>query len=96
MDVSAGAVAAGTYPFTVIGTSADFTHTDGASLTVFDAVPGATTLLSPPNGAVNVPRKPTLTWNAAAQATSYTLEVALDPSFANIVFTTVTTLTMSD
>lgn len=93
MAVSVGAVAAGSYPFTVIGTSADFTHTDGATLTVFDAVPGATTLVSPPNGATNVKRRPTLSWNAAAQADSYILEVATDPLFAHIVFTTVTTAT---
>jgi hypothetical protein len=56
------------------------------SLNLFDAVPPAVTLLSPPNGAIEQSLAPVLTWSAAAGAQSYTVEVATDVAFANIVF----------
>lgn len=49
------------------------------------AVPGAFSLLAPANNATGVPLLPTLTWGPSAGAVSYTLEVASDAGFTNIV-----------
>jgi subtilisin family serine protease len=48
--------------------------------------PAAPTLVSPANGANNVPRSPTLTWNASSGATSYRVQVCWDPSFNTNVY----------
>ena len=45
----------------------------------------APTLTSPANGATNVPAQPTFTWSAAAQASSYLIEIATDAGFGNII-----------
>ncbi|MFN0157307.1 MAG: T9SS type A sorting domain-containing protein [Bacteroidota bacterium] len=50
------------------------------------AAPGAPALVSPPDGAQNLPLTPTLTWNAVATATSYRLQVARDTNFTQIAF----------
>ncbi len=57
------------------------------SFTTQVAVPGAPALLAPANGATNQPLQPTLTWNAVSGATSYSLQVATDAGFSNIVIT---------
>jgi hypothetical protein len=54
-------------------------------LDVFTASPAAATLLSPANGALNVPAAPTFTWDALPQAGSYSIQVATDAGFSNIV-----------
>jgi hypothetical protein len=55
------------------------------ALEVVAAAPGAATLLTPANGALNVPATPTFTWNAVAGASSYNIQVATDMAFTNIV-----------
>ena len=78
--------AAGVYSFDVIGTAAGpNVHQQTVGLTVSAATPGAPTLTSPANGAVSVPATPTFTWSAAAGATSYSIQVATDAGFSNIV-----------
>ncbi len=78
--------AAGAYLFDVIGTAAGpNVHQQTVGLTVSAATPGAPTLTSPANGAVGVPATPTFTWSAAAGATSYSIQVATDAAFSNIV-----------
>ena len=79
---------AGNYSFDVVGTSVvtpSLVHTETVGLDVVAAAPGAPTLTSPANGAINVGTTPTFMWNAAAGATSYSIEVATDPAFANVV-----------
>ena len=49
------------------------------------SAPGAPTLISPVDFAAGVSIEPEFTWNAVATADSYTLEVATDQSFNNIV-----------
>ena len=80
-----GAAAAGSYSIDVIGMAPTSTHTSTVGLNVFTAAPAAPTLLTPANGALNVPAAPTFTWNAAAQASSYSIQVATDAGFSNIV-----------
>ena len=85
LTASAAAVA-GTYPVTVNGAaSGSAGHSVQVELIVTAGAPTAPTLASPADGASGVPVAPTLSWNAAANAASYTLEVATDAGFANIV-----------
>lgn len=46
----------------------------------------APTLVSPANGARNVPRNATLTWNAVAGATSYRAQVSTSATFGTLVY----------
>lgn len=80
-----GTAAAGSYPLTVQGASGALVHTADLGLTVFSAVPSAPALTSPAHGASLVPVLATFTWQAADQATSYTLQVATDAAFSNLV-----------
>jgi len=50
------------------------------------SAPPAPTLVSPANGASNVSRTPTLTWNAASGADSYRVQVSTRSNFSKIVF----------
>ncbi|HHB90955.1 MAG TPA: hypothetical protein ENK60_06565 [Anaerolineae bacterium] len=79
--------APGDYPITILGDSGSITHTTTVDLSVYDQSPGAPTLLSPPDGATNVSTTPTFTWSDVIDAESYTLEIATDSSFNNIVHT---------
>ncbi len=78
--------AAGTYSFNVVGTATGpNVHQDTVGLTVQAASPGAPTLTAPANAALNVPATPTFTWSAAAGASSYSIQVATDAGFSNVV-----------
>jgi hypothetical protein len=80
-----GAAAPGSYSMTVSGASTSGNKDVSMDLDVFTAAPAAPALLSPANGALNVPATPTFTWNALAQAGSYSIQVATDMAFTNIV-----------
>lgn len=58
------------------------------SLTVQGA-PQATVLSAPANGATDVSLTPTLFWNTSANAVAYSVTVASDPNFAEVVWTMV-------
>ncbi|HNS00797.1 MAG TPA: hypothetical protein PKM78_00220 [Anaerolineae bacterium] len=78
----------GSYTFDIYGTSVitpSLVQSDTVGLEVVAAAPGAPTLLTPANGALNVPAAPTFTWNAVAGASSYSIQVATDAGFSNIV-----------
>ena len=78
--------AAGVYNFNVVGTAAGpNVHQTPVGLTVQAASPGAPVLTAPANDALNVPATPTFTWNAAAGASSYSIQVATDAAFTNVV-----------
>jgi hypothetical protein len=47
------------------------------------AIPNMTSLVSPANGAVSVAQVGTLNWNTATSALGYSVQVSLDPTFAN-------------
>ncbi|MDH3524741.1 MAG: immune inhibitor A, partial [Acidobacteriota bacterium] len=57
------------------------------TLNVFDDAPGAPALQLPPDGATNQPPRPDFAWDAASQAQTYTIEIATDPGFVDIVDT---------
>ncbi len=78
--------AAGTYSFDVVGTAAGpNVHQDTVGLTVVATAPGAPALTAPANGAVSVSTVPTFTWGAVAGASTYSIQVATDAGFTNIV-----------
>ena len=77
--------ATGSYLLTVQGTGGGVTHTEYLRLNIEAAV-GATTLVSPADGATNQPLLATLTWTAVPDATDYLVEVATDMAFTNIVY----------
>ena len=79
-----GSVAAGSYNITVTGTSGATTQSETVTLVV-SAAPGGVTLASPSDGAIDVSANPTLSWNAAANADNYDLQLATDAGFSNIV-----------
>ncbi|MFH1748307.1 MAG: C25 family cysteine peptidase [Planctomycetota bacterium] len=54
---------------------------------------GDVTLTSPSNGEIEVAKNPTLTWQPAAQAAQYELEVATDAGFSTIVYSAIETET---
>lgn len=81
-----GTVTPGAYAVEIVGIGTPTpTHTATLQLTLFNALPGAPTLLSPTNGAMNVSATPTFTWSDAGSS-SYLLEVATDIGFSNIVY----------
>ncbi len=80
-----GSVASGNYAFDVFGDTAGDSKSEPAQLGVSAGLPGIPALTSPTDGATDVSTRPTLTWSAAAGAQTYTLEVATDGTFQNIV-----------
>jgi hypothetical protein len=70
------------------------------SFTTVIASPAAPSLLSPIDGAVNVPTRPTFVWEQSVGASSYQLQISTDPSFSTIAIDrsgiTATSLTLSD
>lgn len=78
-------VTPGSYPITVTGTSGADVVNKTLPLTVAAALSGSMNLLTPANGATSVGTSPTLSWAALAGAASYTVEVATDVAFSNIV-----------
>jgi PKD repeat protein len=77
----------GSYTFDVYGTSVvtpSLVHSDTVNLVVSATPPPAPTPLTPADGAVDVPIKPTYTWSDVGAA-SYDIEIATDPGFTNIV-----------
>ncbi len=87
-----GSAAAGTYTMTVTGTpTSGPAHSVEYGLELFTAVPSAPVLSLPADGATGVVLRPTLSWGASTQGTSYVLEIDDDPLFASIDYSTTTT-----
>ncbi|MGD8452753.1 MAG: C25 family cysteine peptidase [Phycisphaerae bacterium] len=91
-NIPAGA-SPGVYYIQVTGEAAGQLETADVVLNLSSAVPGAVVLSSPPDGAEDVERSPTLVWQAATQAIDYTLQVATDEAFTDVVYTTTVTET---
>ncbi len=76
---------AGATNITVTGTAGSLTHQASATLNVSTPLAAAPALTAPANGSTGGATNPTFTWGAVAGATSYDIQVATDPTFANIV-----------
>lgn len=85
MTVTVSTTPAGMYPFTLLADDGTLTDTLDATLSIYETAPGATTLTSPTNGATDVPLQPTFTWDAVSGAASYSIDIATDAAFTNIV-----------
>lgn len=88
-------VAAGDYAATVTGTAAPsgLVRAKEVLLTVYDAAPSSPALVAPADGAIDLPRSPTLEWSAVSQVASYLVEVATDAGFASVVRSQTTSAT---
>jgi hypothetical protein len=76
--------ATGDYSMLISGVSVSGTQTTTVGLTVKD-VPTAISLTTPISGATGVSTTPTFQWQSDDQADTYTIEVATDAGFTNIV-----------
>ena len=85
LTIGTAAVAAGNYAFDVNGNSTSGSKSKTVGLDVSTAAPGVPTLLNPANGASNVAIPPVFTWTAASQAGTYSIQIATDAAFTNIV-----------
>ncbi|HMA45992.1 MAG TPA: fibronectin type III domain-containing protein, partial [Frankiaceae bacterium] len=81
-----GAVGAGLYSIALSGTASGSPgHSTPVDLTVVATTPAAPTLTAPADGSTNVSRTPAFTWAGGAGSVDYTIEVATDAGFGNIV-----------
>jgi uncharacterized repeat protein (TIGR01451 family) len=88
-----GGVATGVYPIGIVGTATGAaSRARTVNLHVFAAVPVGPSLAGPDDGATGVQLRPAFTW-ASGDAENYTIEVATDVSFHNIVFKDTVTVT---
>ncbi len=79
-------VAANTYNMNLNGNDGSHNFDLPLVLNVFSAAPSAPALATPSNNSTGVAVSPTLTWSAATQASTYTVEVATDAGFTAIVY----------
>ncbi|MEP6512192.1 MAG: proprotein convertase P-domain-containing protein, partial [Dokdonella sp.] len=87
LTIDTTGVATGAYPIEIDGTaSGAAAQLTNLELDVSAAVPVAPTLLSPADTASIPALRPTFSWSGS-DTQSYTIEVASDPAFTNIVFT---------
>lgn len=75
----------GSYSFTVLATAGAVTRSAVIDLDLFNGAPVAPTLRTPDDLSTGVALRPNFTWDSQADATSYSIQVALDSEFSNIV-----------
>ena len=86
LTITPNGAAAGTYPITVEGTAGTVVRQSAISLGLSTSAPGALALLAPANGAIDVSLTPILSWNAAAQASTYSVEVSTSAGFGSLAY----------
>lgn len=82
-----GSVAAGDYSFNIDASASTGNQTRLFDVRVTTAVPGTPQLSLPGDGAGDIALRPTLSWQAVAQAGGYVVEVATDPDFNTLLHT---------
>ena len=85
-----GVVTPGSYTLQVMGQSSTSTQTMLLELHVASGAPGSVSLTTPSNGATDISRLPTLIWATSPESATYLVEVAEDPVFGKMVFSTLT------
>ncbi|MGD8451975.1 MAG: C25 family cysteine peptidase [Phycisphaerae bacterium] len=83
-----GAATPGDYTLVINGTAGEIVESTVVGLNLSTAVPGALTLVSPPDGADPVLLRPELTWQAATGAVQYDVVVSTNASFTGVVYQT--------
>ena len=87
LTVNTAGALAGNNTLTVAGTDGSSTAAISAGLNLFAGLPtGTMALTAPIDGAVEAGRLPTLSWNGVAGANEYEVQIAMDASFASIVY----------
>lgn len=81
-------VTSGNYTFSARGTSGATTRSSDVLLNVFPGSLTPVTLISPSDGATNVPTNTNLSWSANSFVGGYLVEIATDIAFANIIEST--------
>ena len=74
------------FQFDLEGSGGDVDETVQISVSLNDDAPGEAPITSPTDGALGVSTTPTITWDAADQGFDYTLEIATDGAFSNLVY----------
>ncbi len=88
IDISIdNSAATGVNNFQITGTSTSANKSVDVSVFVTNGIPAQTTLLSPADSST-ASSSPTFSWSAVADTADYTLEIATDAGFANIVYST--------
>lgn len=77
----------GSYTLSFEGIGGTTTRSTGLTLNVLDTNLAATTLVLPLDNEVDVALSPLLEWNTVTGAQEYTIEIAADSSFTNIIET---------
>jgi len=83
---ASGGAAAGSFTMSLNATSTAGPQSQPIGLNVFTAAPISATLGTPADGATVSSVTPSLTWTGAAQSLTYTVQVATDSAFTNIVY----------
>lgn len=89
------ALSAGSYSVTITSTGTVGSKTTNLPFTL-NPLPAAPGLASPADGATDEALFPSFSWNAVTNADSYLLEIAEDPGFGTIVYSTNTSNTNVD
>lgn len=80
-----GSVAPGTYNVTITGTGTSGNQSETVALTVLAGAPAQVVLSTPANGATGVSQTPTLTWQAAAGAATYEVQLSTSSTFGTTI-----------
>lgn len=83
---SLASAASGQYVITVTGTGGTVTSKVNVTLTISSGAPSIT-LASPANAATGISTSPLLSWTTNTPASSYTIEIATNSTFTNIIAT---------
>jgi hypothetical protein len=77
----------GSFQFDLLGSGGGFDDSVAITVSLNDAAPGQAAVTAPVDGALGVSTTPTVSWDAASQGFDYTLEIATDEAFTNVVYT---------
>jgi hypothetical protein len=91
-----GSTPFGSYTVGFSGDDGNVSDNASTSLQVYDSIPGAVSLITPADGAVDVPNPPFFEWATSTQALTYALEVDDDPNFNSIDYSVVVEGTSHD
>jgi subtilisin-like proprotein convertase family protein len=80
-------VPSGTYTIDISGTDSTETAMSSIEVVVFASTPAAPVLMTPPNAEEGTSNIPQFSWDVIPDATEYTLEIATDIDFTNIIET---------
>ena len=75
----------GTYDITITGSGSTGQKSETVKLVITNGLPTAVNLLFPVNGAIGIPQITELAWDAQPGTAAYTLQIADDPAFTNLL-----------